>query len=84
MSKKIMLRNVRLSYEHIFTPSSFDDTQEPKYSATFIIPKDHADVAALKKALVDAFEEKFPSSRTGKGWPKGFTCALKVSIHAPA
>lgn len=77
MSKKIMLRNVRLSYEHIFTPSSFDDTQERKYSATFIIPKDHADVAALKTALVDAFEEKFPSSRTGKGWPKGFTCALK-------
>ena len=77
MSKKIMLRNVRLSYEHIFTPSSFDDTQETKYSATFIIPKDHADVAALKKALVEAGEEKFPANFNRKGWPKGFTCALK-------
>jgi hypothetical protein len=73
-----MLRNVRLSYEHIFTPSKFDDTQEKaKYSATFIIPKDHNDLAALKRALVEAGQEKFPAAFTGGAWPRGYTCALK-------
>lgn len=78
MSKKIMLRNVRLSYEHIFTPSAFDDSQDAKYSATLIIPKDHPDVPAIKKALYEAGAEKYPAAfASGKGWPKGYTCALK-------
>ena len=77
MSKKVMLRNVRLSYEHIFKPSAFDDTQPPKYSATLIIPKDHPDLPAVKKAYFDAGQEAFPSEFTGAGWPRGFTCSLK-------
>lgn len=77
MSKKIVLRNVRLSYEHIFTPSSFDDGQDPKYSATLIIPKDHADLPALKRALNEAGAEKYPTAFNGKEWPRGYTCALK-------
>jgi hypothetical protein len=72
-----MLRNVRLSYEHIFTPSAFDDSQEPKYSATFIIPKDHTDLPALKRAMLEAGQETFPSDFTGAAWPKGYTCSLK-------
>lgn len=77
MSKKVMLRNVRLSYEHIFTPSALDDSQEPKYSATFIIPKDHADLPALRRALFEAGAEKFPAAFNAKAWPAGYTCALK-------
>ena len=77
MSKKVMLRNVRLSYEHIFTPSALDDSQEPKYSATFIIPKDHADLPALKRALFEAGAEKYPADFKPGSWPKGFTNALK-------
>lgn len=77
MSKKIMLRNVRLSYEHIFKPTAFDDTQDAKYSATFILPKDHADLNALKKAFFEAGQEIFPSDFTGTGWPRGYTCSLK-------
>ena len=78
MSKTVKLRNVRLSYEHIFTPTKFDDSQEtPKYSATFIIPKDHQDVAALKRALMEAGQEAFPTDFKGTGWPKGYTCGLK-------
>lgn len=77
MSKKIMLRNVRLSYEHIFKASAFDDGQEAKYSATFIIPKDHPDLPAVKKAYFEAGQESFPSDFTGGSWPRGFTCSLK-------
>jgi hypothetical protein len=77
MSIKVKLRNVRLSYEHIFTPSAFDDSQDAKYSATFIIPKDNPDLPALKRAMFDAGKESFPSDFTGTGWPKGYTCSLK-------
>ena len=78
MSKKIVLRNVRLSYEHIFTPSSFDDSQESaKYSATLIIPKDHPDLATLKRTLLEVGAEEYPKAFAVKGWPVGFTCALK-------
>ena len=77
MSKKIMLRNVRLSYEHIFSPSKFDDTQDAKYSATFIIPKNHPDLPAVKRAFYEAGQESFASDFSGKGWPKGYTCSLK-------
>lgn len=77
MSKKIVLRNVRLSYEHIFTPTKFDESQDAKYSATFILPKDHPDLAAVKKAMYEAGQETFSSEFKGTGWPRGFTCSLK-------
>lgn len=77
MSKKIMLRNVRLSYEHIFKPTAFDDSQDAKYSATFIIPKDHPDLPAVKRAYFEAGQETFSSDFVGSAWPRGFTCSLK-------
>lgn len=77
MSKKVILRNVRLSYEHIFTPSKFDESQDAKYSATFIIPKDHPDLPAVKKAYFEAGQETFASDFTGGSWPRGYTCSLK-------
>jgi hypothetical protein len=78
MSKKIMLRNVRLSYEHIFKATKFQENQPAKFSATFIIPKDHPDLPAVKKAMVEAGEETFGTAfNTKGGWPRGFTCSLK-------
>ena len=78
MSKKVMLRNVRLSYEHIFQPSAMDDNSTAKYSAEILIPKDHPDLPAVKRALLEAGAEKFPQAfAPGKPWPMGFTSALK-------
>lgn len=77
MSKKIKLNNVRLSYEHIFTPTKFDENQDAKYSATFILPKDHPDLPAVKRAMLEAGKEAFPADFTGAAWPRGFTCSLK-------
>ena len=78
MSKKIMLRNVRLSYGHIFQPSAMDSKSTPKYSAELLIPKDHQDLPAVKRAVLEAGAEKFGSVFTvGKPWPMGYTCALK-------
>ena len=77
MAISIRLNNVRLSYEHIFKASAFDDTQKAKFSAELIIPKDHPDLATLRRALMDAGRERFPSAFTSTNWPTGFTCALK-------
>ena len=78
MSKKVMIRNVRLSYEHIFQPSAMDDNSTPKYSAEILIPKDHQDLPTIKRALLEAGAEKFPQAfAAGKPWPMGFTSALK-------
>lgn len=78
MSKKIILRNVRLSYEHIFKPTAFEEGGDPKYSATFIIPKDHADLPAVKRAFFEAGQESFATDFVKAGtWPRGFTCSLK-------
>lgn len=77
MSQNIKLRNVRLSYEHIFTPTAFDDSQTAKYSATFIIPKNHPDLPAVKAAMMAAGAEKYASAFKGNSWPKGYTSSLK-------
>lgn len=78
MSKKIVLRNVRLSYEHIFTPTSFEEGGDAKYSATFIIPKDHPDLPAVKRAFFEAGQETFAADFAKPGsWPKGYTCSLR-------
>lgn len=78
MGKKVFLRNVRLSYEHIFTPTKFDEGQDAKYSATFIIPKDHPDLPAIKRAMFEAGQEEFPSDFTKPGtWPRGYSLSLK-------
>ena len=77
MGKKIILRNVRLSFEHIFKPTAFEDGQDPKYSATFIIPKDHPDLAAVKRAMFEAGKEEFAADFAGSAWPRGITCSLK-------
>lgn len=77
MSKQIKLRNVRLSYAHIFVPTKFDENQDAKYSATFIIPKDHPDLPAVKRAMFEAGQEEFDAFYEGKAWPKGYSCSLK-------
>lgn len=69
MSEKIILKNVRLSYEHLFKPDAVGDS-EPRYSASWIIPKDHPQVKMVKEALAKALDEKFPGKRKPNGpWP---------------
>lgn len=78
MSKKLVIRNVRLSYEHIFKAVAFEEGKDPVYSATLIIPKDHPDLPAIKRAMFEAGQEEFPDAFTKAGtWPKGYTCGLK-------
>ena len=79
MSTRLTLSNVRLNFEHIFEPSSFDEGQAAKYSADLIIPKNHPDVPALKRAFYAEGHEMFPNDFDVNRhvWPKGYSCSLK-------
>lgn len=75
MSEKIVLKNVRLSYEHIFKADSIAGS-DPKYTASWIIRKDDPQVKIVKEALVKALDAKFPGKRKQGGpWPS--------SLHNP-
>ena len=64
-SDVIKLKNVRLSFPHLFKPKAFEKNQDPKYQATFLLDpsdKDHAKAikeikAQAKKVLVEKFGE---------------------------
>jgi len=61
----IQLKNVRLSFPHLFKPKAFQAGQDPKYQATFLLdPTDKEHAAAIKeikrqakKVLVEKFGE---------------------------
>ena len=77
MSEKIILKNVRLSYEHLFRASAVVDGTDPKFSATWIIPKNDPQVKAVKSAIVKALEEKFPGKMKNGVWPSVMHNPLK-------
>lgn len=53
---KVVLGMHRISYVHLKEPTKFEDGSEPKYDATFLIPKDHADVAKINRAIRAAYD----------------------------
>lgn len=53
----VRLTGVRLSFPSLFKPSAFDEGQEPKYGAHFIIDKDDkANLNAIKVAVKDMID----------------------------
>lgn len=77
MSERILLKNVRLSYEHIFKADTIAEGSEPKYSASWIIPKDDPQVKSIKEAIIKALDEKFPGKRKNGVWPSNMHNPLK-------
>lgn len=76
MSERIVLKNVRLSYPHLFRPESFEG-QDPKYGCVLIIRKDDPQIAKLKELIFKAGQEKWGNKiQTGK-WPGNLHWPLK-------
>lgn len=55
----IKLTNVRLSFPALFKPRAFDETQEPKFSATLLLDKKTQDsqIEMIKKAIASVAAE---------------------------
>jgi hypothetical protein len=64
----IKLKNVRLSYAHLFTARAVNEGDKPKFSASFILDKEkHAKTikqvqAAINQLAKEAFKGKIPST----------------------
>lgn len=55
----MLIENVRLSFPSLFKPTAFQAGQDPKYSATLIIPKDHPQVDTINAAISKCAEDKW-------------------------
>lgn len=72
----VVLRNVRLSYTHLDKPYASQPGQEPKYSATILVPKQPGNNKALIDAAIAAATQK-AIEKYGKAFP----ATPKVSVH---
>ena len=55
----IKLNNVRLSFPDLFVAKAVKAGDEPAYSAHFIMPKDHPDVAKVEAAILSVAKDKW-------------------------
>lgn len=65
---KIVTGTHRVSYVHIKEPASFEGDGEKKYSCTFLIPKEHPDVARIQAVLKAAYAANKESLFKGTPW----------------
>ena len=60
----MILKNVRIAYPHLFEPYAYQDGPNPKYEATFMIPKDDEDqLASLRQAVKAAAARKWEGKK---------------------
>jgi hypothetical protein len=69
---KVKLENVRLAFPALFEAKTVNGEGEPAFSASFLMPPDHAAVAALRQAFETIGKEKW-----GAKW-----AAVKKEIEA--
>ncbi len=72
----VVLKNVRISYEHLNAPYAQNPGQEPKYSATILVPKSSAENRAKIDAAIAAATER-ARAKFGNAFP----ATPKISVH---
>lgn len=58
MANNILNIKGRLSFEHVFKPSSTDNS-EPAYSATILLPKDDSQIAKIRAVIQEVAKERW-------------------------
>ena len=61
---KVRIEGVRLTFPQLFEPKAVNGQGEPKFSAAFLIPKDHKQLADIKGAIITAATEKWGPKAT--------------------
>lgn len=56
---EIMLKNVRLAFPEVFKAKDFDNDGDPKFSATFIMGKDHPALKEVSKVIKQVADDKW-------------------------
>lgn len=80
MSTRIVLKNVRLSYAHVWEPQPAREAdREPKYAVSLIIPKsDAAQIKKIEAAIEALLKTEGPAKFGGKVPPRG---SLKLPLR---
>lgn len=76
MSTKVVLKDVRIAYEHIFQPFGNEGAAK-KYSVCVIMPKDHPQLKEVEKAILSAAKEKFADKIKGDRIPASLKTPLR-------
>lgn len=77
MAEKLIIKNARLSYAHLFKADAIAEGSEPKFSASIIIRKDDPQVANIKAALWKALQARFADKLKSGSWPSSLHNPLK-------
>lgn len=77
MSKKIVLKNVRVSYLNVFKPRAMQEGQEPKFSAQIIMDKNHPQLKEFNAAVLEVAKEKFSKLIVGNKIPSKLKTPLR-------
>lgn len=56
---KVRIENVRLTFPQLFEPKQVNGQGDPKFSAAFLIPRDHKQLPDIQKAIIAAAEAKW-------------------------
>lgn len=59
---KVNLNNVRLTFPQLFDAKQVNGQGDPKFSAAFLIPRDHPQLGAVKEAIAEAAKAKWGES----------------------
>lgn len=56
---RVHLKNVRLTFPNLFEAKQVNGQGDPKFSASFLIPREHPQMKEVKAALKEAAEQKW-------------------------
>ncbi len=56
---KITIKNVRLAFPDLFVATAFEQGQEPKYGATFLVPKNSPQIKEIENAILEIAATKW-------------------------
>lgn len=74
---KVVTGLVRLSYLHIWQPKAITEGQDPKYSASIIIPKSDKKTLKKIKAAIEHAKEQGKNNKFGGKIPAGLKTPLR-------
>lgn len=76
---KVRLTNVRLTFPQLFEPKVVNGQGDPKFSAAFLIPRDHPQLPEIQKAIIDAATEKWGAKASET--LKALKASDKLAVH---
>jgi hypothetical protein len=76
---RILLKDVRLAFPNLFEPTTVNGEGKPRYSATLLMPADHAQLEEIKRKIDAIAKEKWREKATAL--LAGLYKTGKVALH---